>query len=45
MQQAKGKFDVAMAEQFLSDHVDSFEKKTSQTSARCVDMWMLLRAA
>ncbi len=27
MQQAKGKVDVAMAEQFLSDHVDSFEKK------------------
>jgi hypothetical protein len=27
MQQAKGKVDVTMAEQFLSDHVDSFEKK------------------
>jgi hypothetical protein len=27
MQQAKGKIDVNMAEQFLSDHVDSFEKK------------------
>ena len=27
MQQAKGKVDVAMAEGFLSDHVDSFEKK------------------
>src|SRR5271169_339113 len=25
--QAKGKIDVAMAEQFLSDHFDSFEKK------------------
>jgi hypothetical protein len=27
MTQAKGKVDVTMAEQFLSDHVDSFEKK------------------
>jgi hypothetical protein len=27
MAQAKGKIDVAMAEQFLSDHFDSFEKK------------------
>ena len=27
MQQSKGKIDVNMAEQFLSDHVDSFEKK------------------
>jgi len=27
MQQAKGKIDVLMAQQFLSDHVDSFEKK------------------
>jgi len=27
MQQAKGKIDVAMAQQFLSDHFDSFEKK------------------
>jgi len=27
MSQAKGKIDVAMAQQFLSDHVDSYEKK------------------
>jgi len=27
VQQAKGKIDVAMAEKFLSDHFDSFEKK------------------
>ena len=27
MKQAKGKIDVPMAEQFLSDHVDTFEKK------------------
>ena len=27
MKQAKGKIDVEMAEQFLSDHFDSFEKK------------------
>jgi hypothetical protein len=27
MKQAKGKVDVTMAEQFLSDHFDSFEKK------------------
>ncbi len=27
MKEAKGKIDVAMAEQFLSDHVDSYEKK------------------
>ena len=29
MKQAKGKVDVEMAEQFLSDHVDSFEKAAS----------------
>jgi hypothetical protein len=29
MKQAKGKIDVGMAEQFLSDHVDSFEKTAS----------------
>jgi len=27
MNQAKGKIDVTMAQQFLSDHVDTFEKK------------------
>jgi len=27
MQQAKGKIDVTMAEQFLSDHFDSYDKK------------------
>ena len=27
MQQSKGKIDVQMAEQFLSDHFDSFEKE------------------
>lgn len=27
MKEAKGKIDVSMAEQFLADHVDSFEKK------------------
>ena len=27
MKQSRGKIDVTMAEQFLSDHVDSFEKK------------------
>jgi len=31
MTQAKGKIDVAMAQQFLSDHVDSFEKTASTT--------------
>ena len=31
MKQAKGKVDVAMAEQFLSDHADSFEKTASTT--------------
>jgi hypothetical protein len=29
MKQAKGKIDVVMAQQFLSDHVDSFEKTAS----------------
>ena len=29
MKQEKGKIDVAMAEQFLADHVDSFEKAAS----------------
>ena len=31
MKQEKGKIDVTMAEQFLSDHVDSFEKNASST--------------
>jgi hypothetical protein len=31
MKQAKGKIDVAMAEQFLSDHADSFENTASST--------------
>jgi hypothetical protein len=31
MKQEKGKIDVAKAEQFLSDHVDSFEKTASGT--------------
>jgi Phospholipase B len=35
MQHAKGKVDVTMAEQFLSDHVDSFEKK-DQPSERAL---------
>jgi hypothetical protein len=29
MQQAKGKIDVALAQQFLADHVDSFDKTAS----------------
>src|ERR1700688_3047189 len=29
MKQAKGKIDVAVAEQFLADHVDSFERASS----------------
>ena len=49
MKQAKGKIDVQMAEQFLSDHVDSFEKKDQpnerglcghvDTSSRGVKEW------
>jgi hypothetical protein len=31
MKEAKGKIDVAMAEAFLSDHADSFEKAVSTT--------------
>src|ERR1700758_5080192 len=31
MKQSKGKIDVGMAEQFLSDHVDSFEKPISSS--------------
>ncbi len=31
MQQSKGKIDVAMAQQFLSDHVDSFDKAPSSS--------------
>ena len=37
MKQAKGKIDVAMAQQFLSDHFDSFRKKTSPTNEGCAD--------
>ena len=33
MQQAKGTIDVQMAEQFLADHVDSFEKKAAAERA------------
>ena len=36
MQQAKGKVDVTMAEQFLSDHFDSFEKKEQAERTRPV---------
>ncbi len=49
MQRAKGKIDVTLAEQFLSDHFDSFEKKDQpneralcghvDTSARGVKEW------
>lgn len=49
MKQAKGKIDVSMAEQFLSDHVDTYEKKDQanerglcghvDTSARGVKEW------
>ena len=49
MKQAKGKIDVQMAEQFLSDHVDTFEKKDQpnerglcghvDTSSRGVKEW------
>ena len=31
MKQSKGKIDVAMAEQFLGDHVDSFDKTASNS--------------
>ena len=34
MKQAKGKIDVAMAEQFLSDHADSFDKTSSIEKAQ-----------
>jgi hypothetical protein len=49
MKQAKGTIDVQMAERFLSDHVDTFEKKDQaneralcghvDTSARGVKEW------
>ena len=50
MQQSKGKIDVTMAEQFLSDHADRFDKSSSapneralcghvETSARGVKEW------
>src|SRR6516162_9531380 len=49
MKQPKGKIDVQIAEQFLSDHVDSFEKKDQanerglcghvDTSSRGVKEW------
>ena len=49
MKQEKGKIDVAMAQQFLSDHFDSFEKKDQpnerglcghvDTSSRGVKEW------
>jgi hypothetical protein len=32
MKRSKGKIDVGMAEQFLSDHADSFEKTTSSAA-------------
>jgi hypothetical protein len=34
MKQAKGKIDVTIAEQFLSDHVDSFESNKAQPNER-----------
>ena len=44
VQHAKGTIDVEMAEDFLADHFDSFEKKTQAMSARFADMWMPRRA-
>ena len=49
MKQNKGKIDVAMAQQFLSDHFDSYQKKEeanerglcghSDTSPRGIEVW------
>ena len=49
MQENKGKIDVARAQQFLSDHVDSYQKKEevnerglcghSDTSPRGIEVW------
>ncbi|MGC2169826.1 MAG: C45 family peptidase [Candidatus Sulfotelmatobacter sp.] len=37
MKQEKGKIDVGMAEQFLADHVDSFETAASSTEKKQAD--------
>ena len=49
MKGAKGKINVSMAEEFMADHYDSFEKKTDaneralcgrvDTSARGIEVW------
>ena len=45
MKESKGKIDVTMAEQFLADHVDTFEKKNqandraSMRTCRCLSAW------
>jgi hypothetical protein len=49
MEESKGKIDVALAQKFLSDHYDSYEKKEeadertlcghSETSPRGVQVW------
>jgi len=49
MQQNKGKIDIAMAQQFLADHFDSYQKKEepnerglcghSDTSPRGIEVW------
>ena len=44
---AKGKIDVEMAEAFLADHFDSFEKKEQQPNERslCGHVDVIIRAA
>ena len=37
---SKGRIDVAMAEQFLADHEDSYTGRTRPTSVRSVGMSM-----
>ena len=41
----KGQIDVAMAQKFLADHWDSYEKKKTPTSARYAGTGRTLRAA
>ena len=39
MAKSKGRIDVALAEQILSDHYDTFTKKEGPSGARFAAIW------
>ncbi len=45
MKESKGKIDVALAEKFMADHFDSYQRRRTLTSARCAATAISRRAA